>query len=40
MDILRHVNAEHEGNVGVLAAVVDNGHVTVGDAVTITPDRE
>ncbi len=40
IDILRHVNVEHEGNVGVLATVVGNGHVTVGDVVTITPDGE
>lgn len=35
LDILRHINADHRSNLGVLAQVVHGGRVDVGQAVNI-----
>ena len=36
LDILRHVNAAHDGQLGVLARVVTPGRVECGQSVTVT----
>ncbi len=36
LDVLRHLNASHRSNLGVLASVVREGVVRVGQAVTVT----